>query len=356
MVRRAERQTELTDKLVQRIAALSAEKLALLDKRLRGNLPRPSRGDGEPAPPQATDLRKTRAAPATIEVGLEQDPAVAGNGVHVKEEPASFIPAATSWPHLDRISDDDVSSFLTHLTPELHGEPALSEPPQPGVQSLKDSQVEPIRRISRGRERDLVLSLNQLSNEGVDALLSMLLDTPGALQTSSAFAAEAARAGNHDKHLEALLATLSESKGQSTVAASPLESSFQRTSPFLDKRFELAYLAYVRAVQEASMKSQRRIGEEQFNLSWSTHEAWVARTEPSRPAELQIRYARAVQQIRTETRRSIDSAFLSYLETLREMWLQADIESFDPRSMASISQSMSLAAAFAINSLVNWKY
>src|SRR5689334_19880332 len=202
MVQRAERQPESRDALIQRVAALSAEKLALLDRRLRGDSPRSTPQVVDPnskgsTPHPATDQRNGRGAAETIEA-VQQDPAAAGNEVHAKRAPVGSIPAETVWPHLDRISDDDVSSLLIHLTPEPNGKPGLSEPLPLGAQRLKDSQLEPIPRLSRGRERDLELKVNQLSKEAVDALLSMLLDTPEAQQALSSIAADAARTGIHD--------------------------------------------------------------------------------------------------------------------------------------------------------------
>ncbi|HEX8650805.1 MAG TPA: FkbM family methyltransferase [Pyrinomonadaceae bacterium] len=262
---------------------------------------------------------------------------------------------------LDRISDEDVNSFLSYLIAEEEEATANALPlTKPALAEFdrRDESKEPhlvtIDKISRSEGKDLLANLDQLADEDVDSLLTGMFDEEEVLEARSAInfapAMTRSQGAPGSEQLSAIpYAQTRSSAGGHTLAIDALAG--EAAPAQVQRLFEKIYLRYVRALQEAGMSAQRRAEEAHFNYAWSLQEAWMEDRKEEQLEEAAKNYVDALREAQSDSRNRFEDAYLTYVRALRETWMRLDVDAIDPGSLAAVSHNMAMAATFAGSTL-----
>jgi hypothetical protein len=260
---------------------------------------------------------------------------------------------------VDRLADEDVSAYLDHLATEAAATEAVAErapliaatliPTEPAEQQVAD-----LTKIERYAEKELLPHLSQLSDEDVDALLFSMFTTEELLRA----------------HAESDF-TLAADRAVGETAARPtstydaparfgVDARWRETKPAnltvstadIQQLFEQIQFAYVQALQEAWMTSQRLAEEAHVAYSQSVQASWQQiEAQGLSLVAVGRNYEEALQATQRATQERYAESYLAYLQALQEAWRQAEVETMPPGVLMAVSYGMALAANFAAHTL-----
>jgi FkbM family methyltransferase len=282
-------------------------------------------------------------------------------GRHVDHNVAAISPnghyESDGLREVDRFSDEDVNSFLSHLdTVEAAAEPppAVGTVPSaaPELAAPEAYDANTITRIVHGEQYDLLTNLNLLFDEEVDLLLTNMFT-----ETEIADGLSAIR-----------VPTPTLDRGTPVGARTPDAYDFQtRTIPGgfredglasirpagadVARLLEQAYLTYTRMLQEIGLESQWKSAEAHHAYAWDTREILMRGGDQSLHDEASQNYALSLEEARTHSQRRFETAYLNYLEEVREIWVRMDVAAVVPGSLEAISRGMAMAANLAAGTL-----
>jgi FkbM family methyltransferase len=262
---------------------------------------------------------------------------------------------------VDRFSDEDVNSFLSHLdTAEAAPEPsAAARQAAPETDSPRAYDTGPITRIGDDEQYDLLSNLDRLADEEVDSFLANIFteeevaDAVAFLRSSAAAPDRAARAGALPSAAHGSPNRAAEPRVRTNSDATRVREIASTLSEGADvaRLFELAYLTYARAVQEIGLEAHWETAEAYHAYSWDTHEVLRQGGDRSLLDEASQDYALSLEEADARSRLRFEEAYLNYLEEVREVWLRPGAEAVGPGSLAAIGRGMAMAANLAAGTL-----
>lgn len=398
------------DDLAQRIAALPPEKLALLERRLNQRLGQTgdavrTAGGGNNGPAPFTDARQETAGRSSdlpqVERVLEPEhlrpdafapshntpPKPDGEGEYAAPPPRDGPPsgaeemfvapfteagkavsgdglgdAAGGSPNghdagmrmaeVDRLSDEDVNAFLSHLSSvgaaaeasPQNGRAAVSDQSPP-----EEANAGPITSMGRGESHDLLANLDQLSDEEVDSFLDNMFTEEEIEKAYSAINSPLWAQGWPERTAVRPPEPVSRTRPDSSSAVRFTAMSWAGAEA--RGLFEQAHLTYTLSLQAAGWNAQREIAEAHLTHMQAAREVFTNGGGQDLLDEAAKNYTLALQEARVRRLADAGEAYLKYVEEVQSLWVQLDVEVIDPVSLRAISHGMALVAHSASSNL-----
>jgi FkbM family methyltransferase len=258
--------------------------------------------------------------------------------------------------HPDRLSDEDVASYLNHLISE-EGETTadsvaaiVARNESAPVRGVADSDMTAGRR----GEIELLAEIGKLADEDVDALLFSMFSEEEILRAHAGLDADPAPPRERFEWNDP--GSSAASQGRAPFGAETRRSpdnlyDSSAMPPDAHQPFAQVYLDYMKALQMASLTAQTQAAEAHSVYFRSLQEAWERGEEQGPFEEAYWSYEEALREAEGQRRELLREAYVSYLRALQEVWMQLDVDTLRPGSLMAVSHAMTLAANFAATTL-----
>jgi hypothetical protein len=348
--------------IAQRIASLSPEKLALLERRLKkqeADASSPIERDSSLSDKLSKDKSRdytSMANPALSRIRSQDE---------TKQTHSSAINSLSRGneenllANLDQLSDEEVDTLLGRMLAEeeaarMPAAASLTSTASPSRSEPRNNNGKTINRADSFNEEELLANLDQLSDEEVDMWLGRMLATEKAAGMSAASSSASTPVRSQSElsgHRSFDLAA--QQKSHSRNAQVKEFSSLESSPASVQEPFEHAYFTYARILQKVWWDYQKRSGEAYLTYMRDMQEAWIDAQE-QKSGEAYFTYMQSLQQAWMDAQKRFAEAYLSYLQALQSAWTLVDIEAIDPNSLWAISHSIGMAVSSASSTIASW--
>jgi FkbM family methyltransferase len=280
----------------------------------------------------------------------------ASKGSHPPISSSEGIRAEEFLSHPDRLSDEDVASYLNHLISE-EGETSVDSAPAivaRNVSALARGVADSDMTDGWRGEIELLSEISKLADEDVDALLFSTFSEEEILRAHAGFDADPAPARERVEWNDPKSSAASQARAPfGTETRRPPDNLYDSSAmpPDAHRPFAQVYLDYMKALQVDSLTAQTQAAEAHFVYFRSLQEAWERGEEQGPFEEAYWSYEEALRDAQGQQRERLREAYLSYLRALQGVWMQLDVDTLHPGSLMAISHAMTLAANFAATTL-----